>query len=335
MQQEEQASVAQNGGNKASVAQNGGNKVSVAQNGENDDPDTDPSTDGGGERRAAVRHRVFRIEVRVATFDSFRASYLRDVSTGGLFVRSAKPLPVGTKVMVQLKLAALEPVALPGVVVRLEATGFGVRFSALNAAQQSSLEALLNLVQSPPLPTPAPMASSPSAEAAEQSANLSAQLAEAKGAIEAYEQTLALLREAEMEAVMRAETAELERRVLVDGMKELSARVASLEAERASLQTIVSTSQHLLQKEREVAKSAVARSEAEHAALQQLESELETLRASLGNEEVQALRREAQNLSQMVDEERLKALAMQRALERFIAMGGSPPTPPPTKPPSK
>jgi Tfp pilus assembly protein PilZ len=286
----------------------------------------------GEERRAAVRHRVFRIEVRVATFDSFRASYLRDVSTGGLFVRSAKPLPVGTKVMVQLKLASLDPVALPGVVVRLEPNGFGVRFSMLNAAQQASLDALLAHVQPPSLPTPVPMASSPSVLAADLAASLSAELAEAKGAIEAYEQTLALLREAEMEAVQRAEAAEHERRVLVDGMKELTARVAALEAERASLQTIVSTSQALLQNEREVAKSALARSEAERASLQQLETELETLRASLGNEEVQALRREAQNLSQMVDEERLKALAMQRALERFVAMGGSPPTPPPTKP---
>jgi uncharacterized protein (TIGR02266 family) len=232
------------------------------------------------ERRAAVRHRVFRIEVRVASLDSFRASYLRDVSTGGLFVRSAKPLPVGTRVMVQLTLAALEPVALPGEVVRLEPTGFGVRFSTLDEKQQTSLDALLASVE----PTLARVAATTWRQTADQTAVLSAQLAEARGAIEGYEQTLARLRESEMEAVMRAELAEFERTVLVEGMKELTARVASLEHEK--------------------------------------------LRQGLDDDEVQALRHEAQKLSQSVDEERLKTLAVQRALERFLAMGGAAPVPP-------
>ncbi len=269
------------------------------------------------ELRTGQRRELLGLEVRVATIDSFRATYLRDVSSGGLFVRSARPLAIDSQVVVQLTLASLAPVSLPGVVVRHEPGGFGVRLSALEAEQRAGLEALLRSVQ--------PTASSPSSAGAPREAVLQTELAEARGAIEAYEQTLALLREAEMDAVMRAEQAELERSVLVVGMKDLSARVSALEQERASLQTLVATTQGLLQKERELVRTTVTRNETERASLRQLEAELEALRRSLSNEELQGLRREVQTLAQLADEERLKALAMQRALERFVSMGGSVP----------
>lgn len=286
------------------------------------------------DRRQHVRHRVFRIEVKVASAESFRASYLRDLSAGGLFVRSAKPLPVETRVVVQLSVASGQPLSLPGVVARVAEGGFGVRFDALAAEQQSAVEHLIASVKG------------------RDDTDLAAALAEARGNIEAYEQNLALLREAEMEANQRAENLELERSVLAEAVKDLSARLATVESDRARLRGLIDQANARL-KAFEV---EVARSEARHRAeLEQasaratdeqasarvlaqrlaeeraaaaelragLERELAQLKAGLSRTENETqLRAELQELSSQLDDERLKALAFQRALERFVAMGG-------------
>jgi hypothetical protein len=79
-------------------------------------------------------------------------------------------------VVVQLEVADTL-VALPGSVGRVEAKGFGVRFDPLSAEQQSAVDSLV---------------SSTAGQELEQS--LAIQLAEAQGVIEAYEESLALLR---------------------------------------------------------------------------------------------------------------------------------------------
>lgn len=74
----------------------------------------------GIERREFVRQRVSRVEVRVASQEAFRASYLRDLSMGGLFVRSRQPLAQGTAVMVELRVEDQPAVRLRGEVEQLQ-----------------------------------------------------------------------------------------------------------------------------------------------------------------------------------------------------------------------
>src|SRR5262252_6010091 len=54
------------------------------------------------DRRQHDRVRAPRILVRVPSIDKFRAHYLRDLSAGGLFIRTEKILPVGTEVDIEL-----------------------------------------------------------------------------------------------------------------------------------------------------------------------------------------------------------------------------------------
>lgn len=246
--------------------------------------------EGAGERRAHERHRVFRVEVRVATPESFRASYLKDLSRGGFFVRSAKPLPVGARVAVHLVVVDRPPLALTGVVVRHAPGGFGVKLDAPPPAQREALDALIReVVDAPP-------------------EDLATALAEARGSIEAYEETLALLRESEAEAHQRAEQLELERRVLADGVRDLSEKLARLRNERATLTSLLTESRALLMKHAAPPQAAVPEQSEQ---LRELTAECERLRAEL------------QDATAQLDDERLKAMALQRALERFAAMGGT------------
>lgn len=291
------------------------------------------------DRRQHARHKTYRVEVRLATPDAFRASYLRDVSSGGIFVRSLRPLPRDTRVVVQLSVAE-KLVALPGSVVRVEPKGFGVRFDPLSGEQQAAVDALVS-------------------STAEQE-SLATQLAEAHGVIEAYEETLALLRESEMEAVQRVEAGDLERRTLVALVMETDATLKRQADECARLTEVLRASERRLRAmedelsqratdERQrveqltAARGVITRTTAEYEALtREFEQRLaerdvqeSALRASLGAElamleralseqpVVEQLRDEVRELSSQLDDERLKSMALQRALERFAAMGGT------------
>ncbi|MDP3500565.1 MAG: PilZ domain-containing protein [Myxococcales bacterium] len=294
------------------------------------------------DRRQHARHKTYRVEVRVATPDAYRASYLRDVSSGGIFVRSVRPLPQDTRVVVQLAVAD-KLVALPGSVVRVESKGFGVRFDPLTAEQQTAVDSLVT---------------STSEQAPEQS--LATQLAEANGVIEAYEETLALLRESEMDAAQRAEAGEAERVTLVTLLKEADASLKRQVAECARLTDVLRASEKRLQTMEEelsrrarderhrveqlkAAQGVITRTTAEYQALTRefeqriaerdsqeealranLESELKVLQQALAEQPVvEKLRDEVRELSSQLDDERLKSMALQRALERFVAMGGT------------
>lgn len=294
------------------------------------------------DRRQHPRHKTYRVEVRLATPEAFRASYLRDVSSGGIFVRSLRPLPQQTRVVVQLSVGETL-VALPGTVVRVEPKGFGVRFDPLSAEQQSAVD---SLVSSTAEPVP------------EQS--VATQLAEAHGVIEAYEETLALLRESEMEAVQRAEAADAERATLVALLKEADAGLKRQHAECTRLTEVLRASEKRLQtmedelsrrakderqrvEQLKVAQGVITRTTAEYEALGReleqrlaerdaqeealragLEAELQTLQRALAEQPVvEKLRDEVRELSSQLDDERLKSMALQRALERFVAMGGT------------
>jgi len=66
------------------------------------------------------------IEIRVEykRINAFIADYTRDISSGGLFVRTDQPLPAGTEALFTLSIPRLEtPVTLNGIVRRVVAPG--------------------------------------------------------------------------------------------------------------------------------------------------------------------------------------------------------------------
>ena len=305
----------------------------------------------GIERREFVRQRVSRVEVRVASRESFRASYLRDLSMGGLFVRSRQPLAQGTLVVVELAVEDHAPVRLRGEVMRQEhapdgtAKGFGVRFSMVDVDTKQALEEILKVHQQPEAP--------PAVDHAE----LETQLSEARGTIEAYEQTLALIREKEDDAEQKLEAAQAECGVLVKVSHELQGRVKALELERGTLRanidglvdrlargddemarlhaTTTKLATELKAARTQAAKNTsqedamarlVAEFEAEterSAALKaELDAEVHALQEQLEAKDETRLRAELQEFSAALDDERLKSLALQRALQRFVEMGG-------------
>lgn len=247
------------------------------------------------ERREFVRQRVSRVEVRVASQEAFRSSYLRDLSMGGLFVRSRQPLAQGTAVVVELAVEDHLPVRLRGEVMRQEhaadgtARGFGVRFSTVDAETQQALQEIL---QAHTLPDP-----STAAEAGD----LETQLAEARGTIEAYEESMALIRQNEAEAVQQLEATQAECLVLVQVSQEMQARVQVLEVERSELKT-------------QLANLA--------ARLSKRDGELSVLQVQLESKDDAELRAELQEFAAQLDDERLKSMALERALQRFVQMGG-------------
>jgi chromosome segregation ATPase len=283
------------------------------------------------------------VEVKLATPEAFRASYLRDVSTGGIFVRSTKPLPIGTRVVVQLMVAE-RLAALPGAVVRVEdGVGFGVKFDLLDEEQQRAVSALVeqNQMKVPEV-------------------SVETKLAEAQGVIEAYEQTLASLREELSDANERADQASFERQVIGDHVRELQTKLDAQLKENTRLMNAMRASEDRLkalerevtrrvtedkkrQAELDAARSVIDQTSAEVSQLEAdfarrmkerdqreeqlrkgLDAELKAVTAAIAKEpEIAKLRDEMRELSSQLDDERLKAMALQRALERFVAMGGT------------
>lgn len=295
------------------------------------------------DRRQHQRQRTYRVEVKLATPEAFRASYLRDVSSGGIFVRSTKPLAIGTRVVVQLMVAE-RLAALPGAVVRVEAgAGFGVQFDPLDDEQQRAVNALVEQNQ-----TKTPEVS------------VETKLAEAQGVIEAYEQALASLREELSDANERADQASFERQVLADHARELETKLDAQAKENTRLMNAMRASEDRLkalerevtrrvtedkkrQAELDTARSVIDQTSAEVQHLEAdfarrlkerdqreeqlrkgLDAELKAVTAAIAKEpEIAKLRDEMRELSSQLDDERLKAMALQRALERFVAMGGT------------
>jgi Tfp pilus assembly protein PilZ len=253
--------------------------------------------------------------VRVASIDSFRASYLRDLSQGGLFVRSQKPLPMSTRVMIELHVPNESPLPLKGEVVRVEANGFGVRFDENSEETTAHLYTLIS------------KHSATETKTEDSSEDLKTQLLEALGNIEAYEEAMAQMRDSEMHAVARAESAESEREILANVARELTTRVNQLEAERAKVMAGVELMKaRMTSMEREL--TTAHRSPAVATPLPQsssdtaeLKAEVAKLKYDLENSDLQRMRVELQDLLGQLEDEKLKSMAMQRALERFMTTG--------------
>jgi chromosome segregation ATPase len=270
---------------------------------------------------------------------------------GGLFVRSRQPLAQGTQVVVELAVEDHAPVRLRGEVMRQEhgpdgmARGFGVRFSLVDAETKRSLEEIILAHKQD---------EAPPAIGREQ---LETQLSEARGTLEAYEETMALLRQSEAETVQQLESAQAERDVLAQVSQELQGRVHVLEAERTELKShVAGLSARLSKGDAELAalhatttrlanELKLARSQAEKnngredavsrlmaefeaetqraAALKaELDAEVRALKEQLEAKDDSGLRAELQEFAAQLDDERLKSMALERALQRFVQMGG-------------
>jgi len=79
------------------------------------------------ERRRSPRHRYERY-IFCATRHLFFQGELKDYNLGGLFVKTAKPLPVGTIVTLALPYVADKNNRCKGQVIRRTSEGIGIEF---------------------------------------------------------------------------------------------------------------------------------------------------------------------------------------------------------------
>jgi type IV pilus assembly protein PilZ len=101
------------------------------------------------DHRAVTEHREHArapIELRVEykKLNSFFADYTRNISKGGTFIRTKKPLPIGTRFLFRLTLPSrAAPFSVSGVVMRVEAgdgAGMGIRFEWSDPAVRAGFE---------------------------------------------------------------------------------------------------------------------------------------------------------------------------------------------------
>ncbi|BDG07259.1 TIGR02266 family protein [Anaeromyxobacter paludicola] len=93
------------------------------------------------------------LPVSYRTVGSFLSDWATDISRGGLFINTRKPLPVGTAVRVLVQLPQRErPIDLGGRVTRVAevgnavntAPGMAVEFTDLDGARRRELEELVD-----------------------------------------------------------------------------------------------------------------------------------------------------------------------------------------------
>jgi uncharacterized protein (TIGR02266 family) len=105
-----------------------------------DPPDRPPAP-------AARQSERLTINKEFASFDEFLDAYVTNVSSGGVFIRTKRPLPVGTVVDLHFTVIAdgLELIEGVGEVVRVDdnPAGMGVAFRDLSPASRALLDRLL------------------------------------------------------------------------------------------------------------------------------------------------------------------------------------------------
>ena len=99
------------------------------------------------ERRVADRHAIeLRVEYR--RLNTFFADYTKNISKGGTFIKTKKPLAIGTKFLFKLTVPQrAEPFELLGEVVWSKAEGdepgMGIRFIYNSDSQRAEFEAVV------------------------------------------------------------------------------------------------------------------------------------------------------------------------------------------------
>ena len=88
------------------------------------------------------------LEVGYKRLNSFLAEYTRNISKGGTFIKTKKPLPVGTRLLFRLVVPTCPaPFQITGEVVRDEATasdpGMAIRFVWTDGGERAAFEAVV------------------------------------------------------------------------------------------------------------------------------------------------------------------------------------------------
>jgi type IV pilus assembly protein PilZ len=115
--------------------------------------DTAPTPDPGAEHRRHERAPV-RLRVDYQQMNQFFADYTANISKGGTFIKTRRPLPAGTEFLFALAVPALtDPILLKGEVqwvTTAEAAdrdqsdaGMGVKFVFLDEAARTEFEGLV------------------------------------------------------------------------------------------------------------------------------------------------------------------------------------------------
>lgn len=102
---------------------------------------------GGAEGRQSPRAPI-ELKVDYKKMNSFFADYTKNISKGGTFIKTAKPLPMGTRFLFKLTVPArTEPFELLGEVVWAQTDGdgpgMGIRFIYSTDTQRSEFEAIV------------------------------------------------------------------------------------------------------------------------------------------------------------------------------------------------
>ncbi len=108
----------------------------------------DPAAEKRGSQRVPVR-----LEVNFQSIDSFLSEYAMNISRGGLFVSTRKPLDVGTKLTLQFTIPdAAVPIKINGEVAWVTTydkasqliPGMGIKFRELSDGDRKKLEEFID-----------------------------------------------------------------------------------------------------------------------------------------------------------------------------------------------
>jgi len=94
-----------------------------------------------------------QIQIQYQTADGFFQDYIRNLSLGGIFIETSKPLPMNTKLRVEFRLPEMSAaISADGIVVHTfrlgqvknpTVSGMGIRFSELEPSSKQMLESYL------------------------------------------------------------------------------------------------------------------------------------------------------------------------------------------------
>ena len=117
------------------------------------DSDHPPASD----RRRSYRHPI-ELKVEYKRLNTFFADYTKNISRGGTFIGTAKPLPIGTEFVFALEVPMMnEPLKLRGRVIWTTSTddatkanpaGMGIEFQYSDDAERTEKEATVERLMS-------------------------------------------------------------------------------------------------------------------------------------------------------------------------------------------
>jgi type IV pilus assembly protein PilZ len=106
-------------------------------------------TDGGADRREYPRAPI-ELKVEYRRLNTFFADYTKNISRGGTFIKTRKPLDIGTEFLFKLAIPTLaEPIVLKGKVLWIvnaedatadEPSGMGIKFIYSERSERDLVE---------------------------------------------------------------------------------------------------------------------------------------------------------------------------------------------------